>query len=668
MLASIHAREILKFDRRQVIDYLMANFDRKLTVIFDDGELVTTRRRLHFSSYFWDFHREYPQTPLLKSHHVDSVLKGSYPSDKTHRQLLTIIYKAAVEAYNLTRPEDKDPFVKLIYIVTNNIHNELPKIAEAYVESGDILDFLGIIMHPVIKNIIETTSATSDAIESAYAAALRIIQTDPSLDKNNVAKAVRAGTVNKNQITQCAVLRGFPTEVDGWILPTPVMTNYTLGMLTPYDLAAESRSAAKALYFSEAPLQDSEYFARRLQQLTCGVERIYYGDCGSQKYLHWRMSGPIVSPEGETQHPGDLQFMLGKHYLDEATGQLKTINGSETHLYGTVVKLRSPIFCQHPNKHEVCAKCFGALADNISRFSNLGNLCSGTMTKKTTQSVLSTKHLDASSKAALIGLGELSRQYLSVDKKTNGYLINKEFEKTAVRLTISRDELYGLTDIQMVEDVNQINPNRISAINYMDFNYLNNGVAIPVPLMMNQGNRSAVLTMDMIHYLRIHGWSTDERGNFVLNLDNWDFSKPIMRIPDMEYSFADHSHQIAQVIESSMKNIADRMNPHSPVSTLQELFMLTNSKLSVNIAALEVIVYANMIPSKDSVDMARNSENPVLGVSERLLFNRSLGTAFAYERQADRILDPYSYKKGTRPDSIFDVLIDPSAVLKTRYA
>lgn len=666
MQARIRARELLKYHRTRVAPAI-ASMGRKFEVEFDDGVvLVTTKNKLVYSSYFWDYHRLYPNTPLLSTHHVDSVLKGKYPGDKTHRVLLGVIYKDVLTAYGITRPEDREPLVKLIYEITNHIHNELTKVSEPFVESGDILDFKEIVRHPVIRNIIANTDPTADAITEAYAVAMNVIKTDRSLDSNNVAKAVRAGTVNANQVMQCTTIRGFPAEVDGTILPTPIMSNYTLGMIRLYDLAAESRSAAKALYFSEAPLQDSEYFARRLQLLTSTVESIHYGDCGTTDYVQWRLNGPVHNEDGITMHPGDLQFMHGKHYLDEASGQLKTIKGDETHLYGTVIKIRSPMMCKHPNKHQICSTCFGALADNISRHTNVGMLCSGTMTKKTTQSVLSTKHLDSSSKSVMIVLSEMMQQYFNVDRRTNGYLIRPEFKDKSVRLTVSRDELFGLTDINIEDDVNNINPSRISSVEYLDFDFIHRNVESSVPMQMNQGNRRAVITHDLIAYLKTHQWGTDSRGNFVLDLSKFDFSKPIFRIPDMEYSYADHSHQIAQVIESSMKNIADRINPHSPVNTLQELFMLTNSKLHVNLVALEVIIYANMIKDKDSVDMARGAVAPVLGVSDNLLFNRSLGVAFGYERQSQRLLDPKSFVKGDRPDSIFDVLIDPAGVL-SRY-
>lgn len=662
----IQARELLKLHRLQVQDAI-AHLERKFEIEFDDGVvLVTTKNKLVYSSYFWDYHRHYPNTPLLSTHHVDHVLKGKYPGDKTHRLLLKIVYHDVLRAYNITRPEDREPLTKMIYQITNNIHNEITKESEPYVESGDILDFKGIVRHPVIRNIIENTDPNSDAITEAYNVALNVIRTDPSLDNNNVAKAVRAGTVNANQVMQCVAVRGFPAEVDGAILPTPIMSNYTLGMIRLYDLAAESRSAAKALYFSEAPLQDSEYFARRLQLLTSTVESIHYGDCGSTDYIHWRLNGPTYNEEGGVVHPGDLQFMHGKHYLDETTGQLKTITGDETNLYGTVIKIRSPMMCRHPNKHHICSTCFGALADNISRHTNIGMLCSGTMTKKTTQSVLSTKHLDSSSRSVMIVLTEMMQQYFNVDRKTNGYLVRPEFKEKCVRLTVSRDELFGLTDITTEPDINNINPSRISSVEYMDFSFLHRGAESSVPMQVNQGNRRAVITHDLIAYLKNHQWGTDARGNFVIDLSKFDFTKPIFRIPDVEYSYADHSHQIAQVIESSMKNIADRVNPHSPVNTLQELFMLTNSKLHVNLVALEVIIYANMIKDKDSVDMARGSSAPVLGVSDNLLFNRSLGIAIGYERQSQRLLDPKSFVIGDRPDSIFDVLIDPAGVL-SRY-
>jgi hypothetical protein len=132
----------------------------------------------------------------------------------------------------------------------------------------------------------------------------------------------------------------------------------------------------------------------------------------------------------------------------------------------------------------------------------------------------------------------------------------------------------------------------------------------------------------------------------------------------MEYSYSDHSHQIAKLIESSMKSISDRSTPHSPVSTLQELFSLVNAKLTVNIAALEVLIYATMIPAKDTYGLARNCRGAVLGISDLVIKNRSMAAAYAYEDQSVSLTSPRSFFSEGRVDGPLDAMISPYEVVE----
>ncbi|MBC8751908.1 MULTISPECIES: hypothetical protein [Paraburkholderia] len=56
--------------------------------VFDDGEIETNHREVLYSSYAWDFLREDLDTPVLKKHHVASILNGKRLDSGTHLQLL----------------------------------------------------------------------------------------------------------------------------------------------------------------------------------------------------------------------------------------------------------------------------------------------------------------------------------------------------------------------------------------------------------------------------------------------------------------------------------------------------------------------------------------------------------------------------------------------------
>lgn len=639
---------------------------KKFQLLFEDGVILeTTRRKTLYSHYFWRFHREYPKLPISSRHHVDSVLKGEDLNSNTHIELHGIIYKDCCQVYQFNNPEQTEHLLGLIYAITNSIYCEVSKLSEKYVTSLDILDLIEVVEHPMIKEANDNTQASDASIKQTYRTILNVLTTEPTLNKNAVSRAVRSKMVNPNQLLQCVSKLGFRTEVDGSILRVPVMSNFTKGMNTLYDFVAESRSAAKALYFSETPLKKAEYFARRLQLLCMTVEKIRYHDCGSTQHVPMRICPPVKDENGKVVYQGDLRFMYGKYYLDETTNQYLEITHDDPALYNRVLQLRSPLYCKTPNPHEICEVCFGALSKNISRFANIGHLCSATMTQQTSQSVLSTKHLDASSVSLAIILSPLQSRFFTSNPAKNAFIFKKEFKDKQTKIVINRDEAIGLTDIINFSDITNINPARISSVSYIDVYYRNRSEEVGVPaISMSQDNRRAIMSLEFLDYLKTHKWKTDNRNNFVFSLDNWDFSLPMFKFPEMEYSFSDHSSQIEKIIESNMKNIVKRSDPMSPVSTLHELFMLVNSKLNVNIAALEVIIYATMIRSKDDYRLGRNVDRPILGVSDVVIKNRSLSSAYAYEKQTDTITSPKSFYKLKRPDSVFDVFVKPREVIE----
>lgn len=662
-MKQFHVRTLLQYTTQQLWCMLHGRF----VLVFDDGtKKEVSAKSVLYSSYFWDLIRRHPECPLLPTHHVDHFLKGKPLTSKTHIELVQSVYWAVVDHCGYKTPYERDYLTKMIYEVVNDAYNDLSQRCSAYVMSIDILDFVGVTQHPKIKTVIDALEPTGESIVKAYETITEVLNTDPALNRNALAKCVRAKTVNHLQVLQCVGPRGKVTEVDGYIIPTPILRSFTSGMRTAFNMLVEAQSAAKSLYFSEAPLQDSEYFARRLQLLCMTVEYIFYTDCGSQDYLLWQVKGPIIE-DGKMIYPGDLTFLEGKYRLDEESNTLRAITLNDTHLNGTTVKLRSALYCKHPNPYGVCSVCFGQLADNLNPVGNLGHVCSTTITQQTSQSVLSTKHLDANSSSEPVVLNELGKQYFTVGKNKNTYIIRKDgFTKSKSHLIVAQNEARGLTDILITPNVEDINPSRIAEIDTIAFVHQVGNQSVHVPVTISQNKRLAMLTPDFLRYLKHRNWSVDANGNFVFDLVNWDFSKPVFQLPEKEYSFAQHSHQVAEIIESRMKDISERMKADSPASTLVELFELVNSKLRVNLAALEVVVYASMVADGNNRNsyLARSSPTRSMGVTDLTIRNRSLGPALAYECQANVIANPQSFYKEFRPDSPMDVFVCPREVVE----
>lgn len=655
----LHVRDYLRYTFEDVLE--LPEF---ITMVFDDNSTIdTTLRRAVYMYYCFDLFRHYPNVLILPRHWIDIVLNGKPLTSNTHIKILQVIRKDIVTAYRLELPIELEPLLRLIYLATNHVYNQVTQQAEAYVASIDILDFVEACTHPKIEEAVSKVTGSEASIALCYDTVIAILKQDPLLDNNAIAEVVRADMISLGQVLQCITCRGRLTEVDGAILSVPVLSNYTKGLNSLYEFAADSRASARSLYFSDAKLQDAEYFARRLQLLCMTVESIDYVDCGSQRTVDWHILPPSYTETGAKTYPGDLVFMLGKYYYDDAN-QLQTITHDDPALYDKVLRLRSVLYCQHPDPHKVCEVCFGRLSKNISRFSNLGHLCAATMTQQSTQSVLSTKHLDRSSTGTTITLNDTSSKYFETDDSGMLYYMNRKLKGKQVSLALVRESAIGLIDILHIDNLDTLNPVRISSIDYVEIIVKNSKDEPPAIIYVSQGNKKVMMTIEFLKYLKTRQWEMDSKNNFVFDLKHWDFEKPLFKLPEMEYSYSDHSNMIAKVIESNMKSISDREQPYSPISTLQELFSLVNTKISVNIAALEVIIYSTMVKAPGEYALGRNVPEPVLGVADQVIKNRSLGIAYSYEDAAREIVNPKNFFKLDRQDSVFDSFICPQEYIE----
>ena len=89
-MKQIKARTLLNY----TIDELWNSLIGEFKLEFDDGTVIDTNyKETLYSFYFWTFHINYPNTPLLPTHHVSCVLSGNRCiTGKTHVKLLKNIY------------------------------------------------------------------------------------------------------------------------------------------------------------------------------------------------------------------------------------------------------------------------------------------------------------------------------------------------------------------------------------------------------------------------------------------------------------------------------------------------------------------------------------------------------------------------------------------------
>lgn len=667
-MLKIEAKRLLQYTTEQLWDILEGPF----ILVFEDGELQTNARETCYSSYAWDFHRQFPDTPILMKHHVNFVLKGKRLSSGTHLTLFGNVLWSVHDTYIQRDYSQGDPqnqvhfrdlLAEIVYRLINRMYNDLSYRLEEFVASVDILDFLNISEHPRIKEATsDELEPTRENVDNSYAVVRDVVMNSSDFNGNMLVLAAKSGLIKFDQFLQCMAVRGYLTDTNSNQFKTPVMRNYFRGLRKFYDSLVESRSAAKALLFSKAPLQDAEYFSRRLQLMCQVVHNLHIGDCGSTEYIHWHVRKRQVEL-GNVLSPGDLPQLAGKYYLTDE-GVLKAIKASDEHLIGKTIKLRSVLHCKHPDPYGICSTCFGQLAESVPADTNIGQMTCTSLAQKTSQNVLSVKHLDNSATIAGIILAPEAKKYLKVSTDENSYVLSEYLIGKDVKLIIPSVQASSLTDIMEVERVEDLNITRISELTEIGFQVTENGILDRLSIPVNINRRLASMTYPLLNFIRKHGWGIDEFGNYIVDLKGYNWNEPILTLPLKHFNMSDHSAEISMLLESSVSKMQERDHNASPDAMIVELFDLVNSKLNVNLAVLETVLYASTVVSIEdgNYDLPKPWTKRNLGVMTLTMTHRSLSAAMAFEKHHETLLSPSSYIETNRVEHPFDRLLLPDQV------
>lgn len=657
------------------LDYLLSGH---FTLVCEDGEVEVHAKDVMLSSFAWRLDIQYNGSRIKKNRVISAgkfVGKENRLMKTSISDFLGMIVQEINEGNRGRMTEDAR--INRLYEpggitdtnnqIINQIYNEMTLFCEEYAGSMDIIDVIEVLEHPDMIEAHENVQPTQDSIDEIERVVDRVLK-DPAkgLYHNPVSKSYRSKLVSGKQAHQILGVRGFCTDSDSMIFSKPIMRGYANGIRSFSDSLIESRSAAKSLTLAKADLQDAEYFSRRLQLLVQGVENLHRGDCGSTNYLLWNIR-PRKEIDGSVYHPGDFDNILGVNILKD-DGSVGPITERDTHLIGKTVKMRSVFKCDHPDPVGVCSTCYGALSDAISPDSNFGHINTVSVTQKSSQSVLSVKHLDGSSVIERILLGTIESKYLAVADDGNSYMLQENLKDMKPRLVIPADKVRNITDVDEVDDMDVLTPRHVSEMASIHLEYsvkTKSGLeAVRVGLNVTVRPRLASFTTDMLAHVKKHRWEIGSNGDYVFDMSQWDFSKAFLELPLRHFNMSDHSKDIARLIESRKEKQMEREKVISPDQHLVDVFDLVNTKLSVNLAPLSVIVYGSMIRSASRYDYAlpKAHTTAALGVSSSTMLFRSLAALMAFQEHHAAITAPMSYLLKNRAEHLFDAVLCPREV------
>ncbi len=641
----LNARELVNFTLAE----LLALPEESVTIHYDDGTLESETEHVVFSWFVYEFHRQYPKTPLLKHvHFMDRAVQK-----RSHIKMIERIMFDCYEAYN--RQLDMDKLKELAYRITNNIYNWIANDLGEYVNTISGRDILEIARHPTMIKIRQDCDPTYGGVSRANQELKALLMDHNELKLNPIAVGIRSNLLRFGQVNYCIGRLGFRTEINGRVFRVPIMRCFSQGLRTIYDSLIEGRSATRSIIYSKDLLSNAEY-ARRKLQLVCGVaRRVHKVDCGSTKYMEFHV---------QTK---DLQGIAGKWY--RTSEGLKEVKESDQHLVGKIIQLRMTHYCLHPDPYGMCEVCYGTIADNISRGINVGFVSGLNTSNVQSQTIMSIKHEDTAAIITNITLTDYERKYFRNDLGDSYIHLNKRLKGHKITLRLQAKECKGILDIRNVENVKTLQTTALSSISDVRLILVKNNSQDIADLCVAMGTRQCSLTHEALAFMKAHDWGYSDNGDYELDLTKWDFEQPLFELPLKDMGVAEYVESVKAKILGAKKD--KNMSLRSVCyfddydQALMSLYMLARSRMSIHLNHLEIIMWSLSVRSRmtDDYRVPLAGETHQVGKFAEIMEKRSLAALLTYQGHERVILNPGTYLNDLRADHYLDEIVVPKSVM-----
>lgn len=664
-MLTIKARTFLKFP----VELLWEKLNGPIRVLFDDGEMDCTAKGIVLSHYVWQIHILFPNTPLLKKHYITSVMHNKHIQPAVFTKMYNAVYWDAVDAYSTT--DIRDALSKTVYGISNQLYNDCVLRTEKYIMSLDFSDMVAIGNHPRIREAVDNARETPDDVDHCYEVARDVIFNDPTVQDNRQVIGIQAELVKEMQALQNMVICGFNSDLDSSRFAIPTMRGYAAGIRTIFQSLTESRKAAIALSSSQGPLQASEYLSRRLQLQSMVFRNLHRCDCGSTNYLDWLVTDDDYNSYGVQTQKGNFKNIIGKHYLGD-DGQLHTVTAGDKHLKGKVLKLRSIVAgCAHEDIYGVCSTCYGGLSDTVPLHSNIAHIVNAYLLQKFGQGILSLKHQMGSSVIEAISFNTDTTRFLRLGKGGNAYYFTDEVTKKRTIMVLPKKSIPGIVDLRDNAEYEHLSVTRLSKFDFLQINVhtdMADGTTDieRINLEVHSNKRHASLTTEALAYIRSQDFEITDESTYEVDLTDWPIDKPLLVLPLIQYTISEHSMEVAKLLESSTAELKRREMASTSESVLSELFELVNSRMDINLATLEAVLYGGMVVSIGGHDYAlpKPWTKSMAGVLGKVIGGRSLTNLLCYEGHTAAFAEIDNFIETNRIDSPMDVYFCPQESLE----
>ena len=622
----LYAKKILTIEPLELKRMMRGNgfevvFEDGVSVSMSAGDIVTAR-------YYWEFIKKYKMRLTSELSFVPQYDNGFY-SSSTHNAYLSLLYKKYIKEYVLPNNLLSFPVMenawKVLMTIVNKLFSELQYNVLEYGVSLTILDYVELqkddeLMNAIAAGVKDPTNPAH--IDNIGGVIKNLLLRYPD---NNIAKLYNCGGANRTQVGHSIGLRGFTTDINNMIYPEAVTENLTKGLRTFYDMACESAVMNKALKLQEYGIKYSEWLQRKLHLSGMVIRSVLLDDCGQRDYKDWYV-----------KNAADLSLLEGTNFLlDGVETELEP--ALHQHLIGTVIQMRRINECRHLVGGHVCWKCLGAATYSMPEGSSVSHTLLTIAMAVLGQLMLSAKHYTDSMKLKKIILNAIASKYFTIDE-SNLFLKNSKQNKIQ-SIIIDHESYYGyrLLSSSMSGKLDTLDTSKLSTVDKMYITTLVNGVLQKEFVEIRVDGRSGVLDQNFIKHSLSNTTLTDS-GDCIIDVT--EYEGRVLYLENKDFAYDQFNSDFKTLLKSYGVN-----KKTTPEKAINDIFYYLNSKLTVNIKIVELLVASITARDLDMEDFTLDGEADKKEVRSysNIIDNRSSGVSLGFERQKAFLNTPSNY-------------------------
>lgn len=656
----IKARDILNMEYPD----MWAKFNdpySEYDVVMDDGVEVMSGREICISVYFWYSAKLYPKTKLLRKNCISQMhLKSG--------DLLNGIY--APVGYQTRDAYKDDPdfdFEELGHAMNRHratAYNDISTHAAPAVTTINALHYRQLYNHPVLKAIRDKLNSydfddpgvimnSEIYVSEAHNDARAFFDSnDPDLQNNAIYHLCRARQVDVTPIIKQVVSIGHGCDIDSSIFPKPVTTCYLKGLRQLYDVAVDAKGGSRSLAYQADPLEQTEYANRESQILVDTVTTLTEPDCGTRNLLPWLVTAK------------NLQASQGMNYCtvddDGVISELDYIKPTDHQLIGQVIYLRNAITCETKHAHGICKTCYGQLSNQLTKRTSIGRTGIFVLSSDVSQKVLSLKHDGGTAISIPIVFPEGDLKYVRSRVESQTIYLNPIPNCQKLSVSIPRKYLTNIGYIDRVKSVHSLDIRDISDVKDFSIEIIDeDGDLESRNINVSLAAKTSNLTHDFLKHLR-KAEKTLESNCLTVDMEDWDFNRPILSVPRKHYSMLDFLSEFKKEVQCTDPDKANLdLSVLSNVSLALNRFNdLVGERFFINLTHLCVTMRASISNNPAGGDYRIvMSDTARFGNFKRLTPGRSIATALGHENITSFLYSTESFDSSMKQFHIYDNIV-----------